>query len=75
MSMKQRAVWLGLMAALFVTGCGEDPVAPPGGDNGGPIDIIKNCHNGILVNVQKTKQISAAIKKIRQLRILLNSLI
>lgn len=33
-------------------------------NNGGPQDIIKNCKNGILVDVSQTKKISNAIKKI-----------
>ncbi len=33
-------------------------------DDGGPNDIVRNCHNGILVNVSRTKQISSAVRKI-----------
>ena len=33
-------------------------------DDGGPRDIIKNCKNGILVDVSNTKNISKAINKI-----------
>jgi sucrose-phosphate synthase len=33
-------------------------------DDGGPNDIVLNCQNGILVNVDHTKQISTALRKI-----------
>ncbi len=33
-------------------------------DDGGPRDIIKNCRNGLLVDVSETKNISVAINKI-----------
>ncbi|HSO19097.1 MAG TPA: HAD-IIB family hydrolase, partial [Desulfosarcina sp.] len=33
-------------------------------DDGGPNDIVRNCSNGILVNVSHTEKISAAIRKI-----------
>jgi sucrose-phosphate synthase len=33
-------------------------------DDGGPNDIIRNCKNGILVDVAHTKQISSALRKI-----------
>jgi sucrose-phosphate synthase len=41
--------------------CGLPIVAP---DDGGPQDIVKNCHCGILVNTTDTKAIADAIKKI-----------
>lgn len=49
------------LSLIEASACGVPIVAT---DNGGPIDIIKNCNNGILVNVQNTKEISSAIKKI-----------
>jgi sucrose-phosphate synthase len=33
-------------------------------DDGGPNDIIRNCENGILVDVSATKEISSALRKI-----------
>ncbi|MCP4049799.1 MAG: HAD-IIB family hydrolase [bacterium] len=33
-------------------------------DNGGPADIIRNCHNGLLVNVKDPAEISKALRKI-----------
>lgn len=33
-------------------------------DDGGPNEIVSNCKNGILVDVARTRQISAALKKI-----------
>jgi sucrose-phosphate synthase len=33
-------------------------------DDGGPNDIVRNCDNGILVDVSQTDQISAAVRKI-----------
>ena len=33
-------------------------------DDGGPNDIVRNCKNGILVNVSRTGQISSALRKI-----------
>ncbi len=33
-------------------------------DDGGPNDIIRNCQNGILVNVARTDQVSSALRKI-----------
>ncbi len=33
-------------------------------NDGGPNDIMRNCRNGILVNVSKTDQIGAALRKI-----------
>ena len=33
-------------------------------DEGGPNDIVRNCKNGILVNVAHTKQVSSALRKI-----------
>jgi sucrose-phosphate synthase len=33
-------------------------------DDGGPNDIVRNCKNGILVNVANTKQITAVLRKI-----------
>lgn len=41
--------------------CGIPVVAT---DDGGPRDIIKNCQNGILVDVSDPKNISAALNKI-----------
>ena len=41
--------------------CGVPVVAT---DDGGPRDIIKNCKNGILVDVSNPKNISRAINKI-----------
>ena len=33
-------------------------------DDGGPNDIVRNCQNGILVNVARTDQVSSALRKI-----------
>jgi len=33
-------------------------------DDGGPVDIIRNCENGILVNPKKPENMATAIKKI-----------
>jgi len=33
-------------------------------DDGGPNDIVRNCKNGILVNVARTEQMSSAVRKI-----------
>jgi sucrose-phosphate synthase len=33
-------------------------------DDGGPNDIVRNCKNGILVDVSRVKQISSAVRKI-----------
>src|SRR5690606_4962145 len=33
-------------------------------DDGGPKDIIGNCHNGILVDVQHEQEIADALKKL-----------
>ena len=41
--------------------CGLPIVAT---QDGGPVDIVKNCHNGILVDVSEPANISEAIKKI-----------
>ena len=33
-------------------------------DDGGPNDIVRNCKNGLLVDVSSTKKVSAALRKI-----------
>lgn len=46
---------------LEAAACGVPIVAT---DDGGPVDIIKNCDNGILVDVFKPENIALAIKQI-----------
>ena len=49
------------LALIEAAACGLPIVAP---DDGGPQDIVKNCHCGILVNTTDTKAIADAAKKI-----------
>ena len=49
------------LTLIEAAGCGVPVVAT---DDGGPRDIIKNCKNGILVDVSESKNISKAINKI-----------
>ena len=49
------------LTLIEAASCGVPVVAT---DDGGPRDIIKNCKNGILVDVSDTKNISKAINKI-----------
>jgi sucrose-phosphate synthase len=49
------------LTLIEAASCGVPVVAT---DDGGPRDIIKNCQNGILVDVSETKNISEAINKI-----------
>ena len=49
------------LTLIEAASCGVPVVAT---DDGGPRDIIKNCKNGILVDVSDTKNISDAINKI-----------
>jgi len=49
------------LTLIEAAACGVPVVAT---DDGGPRDIIKNCKNGILVDVSNTKNISKAINKI-----------
>jgi len=49
------------LTLIEAAACGVPVVAT---DDGGPMDIIKNCKNGILINVTDTKNISDAINKI-----------
>jgi sucrose-phosphate synthase len=49
------------LTLIEAAACGVPVVAT---DDGGPMDIIKNCKNGILVNVSDTKNISDALNKI-----------
>lgn len=49
------------LSLIEASACGVPIVAT---DNGGPVDIIKNCNNGILVNVQNTRDIGTGIKKL-----------
>ncbi len=49
------------LTLIEAASCGVPVVAT---DDGGPRDIIKNCKNGILVDVIDTKNISKAINKI-----------
>lgn len=49
------------LTLLEAAACGLPIVAT---QDGGPVDIIKNCGNGLLVDVSKTENISNAIKKI-----------
>ena len=49
------------LTLIEAASCGVPVVAT---DDGGPRDIIKNCKNGILVDVSNTKNISKAINKI-----------
>ncbi len=48
------------LTLIEAAACGVPVVAT---DDGGPMDIIKNCKNGILVDVTATKNISNAINK------------
>jgi len=49
------------LTLIEAAACGVPVVAT---DDGGPRDIIKNCQNGLLVDVTGTKNISDAINKI-----------
>jgi sucrose-phosphate synthase len=49
------------LTLIEAAACGLPIVAP---DDGGPQDIVKNCHCGILVNTTDTKAIADAVKKI-----------
>jgi len=49
------------LTLIEAAACGVPVVAT---DDGGPRDIIKNCQNGLLVDVAETKNISDAINKI-----------
>lgn len=49
------------LTLLESSACGMPLVAT---DDGGPVDIIKNCENGILVNAQDSKEISTSLKKL-----------
>lgn len=49
------------LTLLEAGACGVPVVAT---NDGGPVDIIKNCNHGILVDVSDPKNISSAIKKI-----------
>lgn len=49
------------LTLIEAAACGVPVVAT---DDGGPRDILKNCKNGILVDVSETKNISEAIHKI-----------
>ncbi|MCW8803233.1 MAG: HAD-IIB family hydrolase [Ignavibacteriaceae bacterium] len=49
------------LTLIEAAACGVPVVAT---DDGGPLDIIENCKNGILVDVTDTKNISNAINKI-----------
>ncbi len=49
------------LTLIEAASCGVPVVAT---DDGGPRDIIKNCQNGLLVDVSETKNISDAINKI-----------
>jgi len=49
------------LTIIEAAGCGVPVVAT---DDGGPRDILKNCKNGILVDVSNPKNISKAITKI-----------
>jgi sucrose-phosphate synthase len=49
------------LTLIEAAACGVPVVAT---DDGGPRDIIKNCKNGILVDVSDTKNISDAINRI-----------
>ena len=49
------------LTLIEASACGVPVVAT---DDGGPSDIIKNCQNGLLVDVTETKNISEAINKI-----------
>jgi sucrose-phosphate synthase len=49
------------LTLIEAAACGVPVVAT---DDGGPRDIIKNCQNGLLVDVTETKNISDAINKI-----------
>jgi sucrose-phosphate synthase len=49
------------LTLIEAAACGVPVVAT---DDGGPRDIIKNCQNGLLVDVTETKNISYAINKI-----------
>ena len=49
------------LTLIEAAACGVPVVAT---DDGGPRDIIKNCQNGLLVDVMETKNISEAINNI-----------
>lgn len=49
------------LTLIEAAACGVPVVAT---DDGGPRDIIKNCQNGLLVDITDTKNISDAINKI-----------
>ncbi len=49
------------LTLIEAAACGLPVVAT---EDGGPRDIIKNCNNGILVDVSKSKNIASALKKI-----------
>ena len=49
------------LTLIEAAACGVPVVAT---DDGGPRDIIRNCKNGILVDVSKTRNISDAINKL-----------
>ena len=49
------------LTLIEASSCGLPIIAT---NDGGPLDIMKNCQNGILVDVADTKNISRAIKKI-----------
>jgi sucrose-phosphate synthase len=49
------------LTALEAAGCGLPIVAT---NDGGPVDIVANCSNGILVDVTKTEEIARACRAI-----------
>jgi len=49
------------LTLLEAAACGLPFVAT---ENGGPVDIVKNCHSGLLVDPLDTKAIAEAIKKL-----------
>lgn len=49
------------LTLIEASACGLPIVAT---NDGGPVDIVKNCNNGILVNAQESPEIAGAIKSI-----------
>jgi sucrose-phosphate synthase len=49
------------LTLIEASACGLPIIAT---NDGGPVDIVKNCSNGILVDARKSSEIAAAIKSI-----------
>ena len=67
---RQMTDWLAQGKFAICMGCKDSMKAKNQGlpvvatENGGPVDIIGNCHNGILVNPLKRKDIGSALLKL-----------